>query len=43
MLVYVSKTGLLPDLVTSGVGFPHLGTALAMVTQAASTATAYDM
>ena len=43
ILLYVSKTGLLPDLVTSGVGFLHLGTALAVVTQAASTATAYDM
>jgi hypothetical protein len=43
ILLYVSKAGLLPDLVTSGVGFLHLGTALAVVTQAASTATAYDM
>ena len=43
ILLYVSKAGLLPDLVTSGVGFLHLGIALAVVTQAASTATAYDM
>ena len=43
ILLYASKTWLLPDLVTSGVSFLHLGTALAIVTQAASTATAYDM
>ena len=43
ILLYVSKIGLLPDLITSAVGFLHLGTALAIVTQAASTATAYDM
>lgn len=43
ILLYFSKTGLLPDLVTSAVDFLHLGTALAIVTQAASTATAYDM
>lgn len=43
ILLYFSKTGLLPDLVTSAVDLLHLGTALAIVTQAASTATAYDM
>lgn len=43
ILLYFSKTGLLPDLVTSAVDFLHLGAALAIVTQAASTATAYDM
>jgi hypothetical protein len=43
ILLYVSKTSSFPDLVTSAVGFLHLGTALAIVTQAASTATAYDM
>jgi hypothetical protein len=43
ILLYVSKTSSFPDLVTSAVGFLHLGVALAIVTQAASTATAYDM
>jgi len=43
ILLYVSKIWLLPDLVTMGVGFLHMGTALAIATQAASTATAYDM
>jgi hypothetical protein len=43
ILLYVSKTSSLPDLVTSAVSFLHLGVALAIVTQAASTATAYDM
>jgi hypothetical protein len=43
IVLYVSKTWSLPDLVTIGVGFLHLGTALAIVTQAASTATAYDI
>ena len=43
MMLVVSKMGLLPDLISSAVGFLHLGTALAIVTQAASTATAYDM
>ncbi len=43
ILLYVSKTSSLPDLVTSAMGFLHIGTALAIVTQAASTATAYDM
>ena len=43
ILLYVSKTSSFPDLVTSAVDFLHLGTALAIVTQAASTATAYDM
>jgi 3-methyladenine DNA glycosylase/8-oxoguanine DNA glycosylase len=43
ILLYVSKTTSLPDLITSAAGFLHLGAALAIVTQAASTATAYDM
>ena len=43
ILLYVSKTSSLPDLVTSAVDFLHIGIALAIVTQAASTATAYDM
>jgi hypothetical protein len=43
ILLYVSRTASLPGLVASAVGFLHLGTALAIVTQAASTATAYDM
>ena len=43
ILLYVSKTRSLPDLVTSAVDFLHIATALAIVTQAASTATAYDM
>jgi hypothetical protein len=38
-----SKMGLLPDLIASAVDFLHLGAALAIVTQAASTATSYDM
>jgi hypothetical protein len=43
ILLYISKIGLLPDLIRSAVDFLHLGTGLAIVTQAASTATAYDM
>lgn len=43
ILFYVSKTSSFPDLVTSAVDFLHIGIALAIVTQAASTATAYDM
>jgi len=43
ILLYVSKTSSFPDLVTSAVDFLHIGIALAIVTQAASTATAYDM
>ena len=43
ILFYVSKTTSLPDLVTNAVDFLHIATALAIVTQAASTATAYDM
>lgn len=43
ILLYVSKTSSFPSLVTSAVGFLHILTALAIVTQAASTATAYDM
>ena len=43
ILLYISKTRSLPDLVTSAVDFLHIGIALAIVAQAASTATAYDM
>jgi hypothetical protein len=43
ILLYAGKTMSLPDLVMSATGFLHLGAALAIVTQAASTATAYDM
>jgi hypothetical protein len=43
ILLHFSITISLPSLVTNAVGFLHLGTALAIVTQAASTATAYDM
>ena len=43
ILLYVNKTSSLPSLVTNAVGFLHILTALAIVTQAASTATAYDM
>ena len=43
ILLYVSKTSSFPSLVTSAVSFLHILTALAIVTQAASTATAYDM
>jgi hypothetical protein len=42
-LLFVSERGMLPDLVTSGASFLHLAAAVAIVTQAASTATAYDM
>ena len=43
ILLYAGKTWLLPDFAMSAVDFLHLITALAIVTQAASTATAYDM
>ena len=43
ILFYVSKTNSFPDLATSAVDFLHIGIALAIVTQTASTATAYDM
>jgi len=43
ILLYAGKTMSLPDLVMSAASFLHLGAALAIVTQAASTATAYDM
>jgi hypothetical protein len=43
ILLYFGNTGSLPHLVTNAVSFLHLGTALAIMTQAASTATAYDM
>jgi len=43
IVLVVSKMGLLPDLITSAVDFLHLGAALAIVTQWASVATAYDM
>ena len=43
VMLVVIKMRLLPDLIASGVSFLHLVTALAIVTQAASTATAYDM
>ncbi len=43
ILLYLGNTGSLPHFITDAVSFLHLGTALAIVTQAASTATAYDM
>jgi heme A synthase len=43
ILLYFRNTASLPALVASTASFLHLGTALAIVTQAASTATAYDM
>lgn len=43
VILVVSKMGLLPDLIASAASFLHLGVAIAIVTQAASTATAYDM
>jgi heme A synthase len=43
IMLYLTNSTSLPDLVVNAVGFLHLGAALAIVTQAASTATAYDM
>jgi hypothetical protein len=43
ILLYFRNTASLPALIASAASFLHLGTALAIVTQTASTATAYDM
>ncbi len=43
ILLVVSKMGLLPELIANATGFLHLVAAVAIVTQAASVATAHDM
>lgn len=43
IMLFAGVKEMLPELVKGAVEFLHLGTALAIVTQAASTATTFDM